>query len=431
MRVTFIQPSLGRKRAKKFGRAWAIEPLTFSILKALTPADVEISLCDDRIEDIDYSQETDLVGITVDTFTAKRSYEIARQFRNRNIPVILGGFHPTLIPEEAIEHADSIVIGQAENVWAKVIEDTRKDNLQRFYVRDGSNSTRWVAQDKSIFKEKKYFPISLTEFGRGCAYSCEFCAVHNFFSQDYLTKPVDFFIKEINDSGKKNFIFADDNIASDHKKLEEVCKQLTSLNINWVSQADISVAKDESLLKTMKNSGCQGLLIGFESLSKENLKQMGKLHNTLTGEYREAIAKLRDNGIRIYGSFINGYDHETRDSIDKSVEFALDQKLALATFYPLTPFPGTRLYERLKEEKRLIYKRWWLESNYRYGDLVFKPKDMTPEELSKKCNDASATFYNYKNIFLRGLDFKANSRNLKSAFFYITANLYTVVPSSM
>jgi radical SAM superfamily enzyme YgiQ (UPF0313 family) len=239
------------------------------------------------------------------------------------------------------------------------------------------------------------------------------------------------FIREIEESGKKNFIFADDNVASDHKKLEEICKQLIPLNINWFSQSDISVAKDESLLKTMKNSGCQGLLIGFESLSKEDLKQMGKLHNTLTGEYKEAISRLRDNGIKIHGSFVIGYDHETTDSIDKTLEFAIDQKLAMATFFPLTPFPGTMLYERLKEEERLINERWWLNPNYHFGKFAFKPKNLSSEELLKKCNDARMKFYSFKNIFLRGLDFKANSRSLKSAFFYTTANLYKTVPGSM
>tara|TARA_Y100000310_G_scaffold343242_1_gene449951 strand:- start:3576 stop:4898 length:1323 start_codon:yes stop_codon:yes gene_type:complete len=423
MNLTLIQPAMGRVKGKKFMKPWTLEPLTISLLRGLVPDNFEVSFYDDRIEEIGYDQETDLVGITVETFNALRSYEIAEAYKKRGIPVVLGGVHPTLIPEEALKYGDSVVKGQAENTWPKLLEDFKKGQLSRVYNQGGNPTLGERKIDRSIFQGKRYLPIQSLEMGRGCTSGCEFCAIPVFFD-GYNPRPLEKVLKEVEENDMQQIFLTDDNISAYPNKLLEFCEGMKPLKRKWVGQAGINIAKNDALLESIAESGCLGLLIGFESLNPDNIALMSKRINSRV-DYQKAIKRINSYGIRIYGSFIMGYDNDTLESIDDTVSFAIDQKLFLANFYPLTPFPGTPLYSRLEQEGRLFNPKWWLDSNYRYGDFTFHPKNMEADELAEKVDSVKKKFYNYQSILDRGMEFHANIDSIKHALMYFHFNLRT------
>jgi len=423
MKVTLIQPCIGRVNGRKVNRKRVIESLSIATLAGLTPQDVEREFFDERVEDIHFDTRTDLVAISTETLNAKRAYEISAGFRARGVPVVLGGFHPSLVTEEALAHADAVVVGQAENVWQDVIRDRQKGRLRRIYRGTPSPAFGTTLPDRSIFRGKNYLPVHLVEFGRGCSHHCDFCSVHQFFGDRYTTRTLDSLVTEIGTSGRRNILFVDDNLFSNRTKLERICKELTLLKVRWVGQASLSIARDEGILDRIVESGCKGLLIGFESIHPGNLRQMNKRFNRGVEHYREAVRKLKDRHLKIYGSFVLGYDQETPRSIRETAAFAIEQKLTIATFYPLTPFPGTKLYDRLKAEGRLLREDWWMDPNARYGDIFFRPANMTPEELAERCIQARRRFYGARSVASRALDFRGNVHNPASLAYYLLSNV--------
>jgi radical SAM superfamily enzyme YgiQ (UPF0313 family) len=260
--------------------------------------------------------------------------------------------------------------------------------------------------DRSIFKGKRYLPIGLVEAGRGCHFRCEFCAVQTVFNRSQTRRPTGDILDELRalKGSKKLFFFVDDNITSNLKQAKEFFRALKPLGIRWVSQSSINAAHDEEFLILLKESGCQGVLIGFESLNPENLKKMDKGFNTMKGGYEVALANLRKHGIRLYVTFVFGYDEDTAASFDESVEFAQRHAFYITAFNHLTPFPGTALYSRLKDEGRLLYDAWWLDPAYSYNKIPFQPKNMGPDELQRLCVDARSRFYSRRSILKRSLD---------------------------
>lgn len=418
-------PSVGRKDNEPYVDSWKMEPLALATLAGLTPPDIEIDFLDDRIETIDYNRATDLVAINVETYTAQRAYEISKRYRQLGKQVVLGGFHPTLIPNEAIEFADAIVIGEVENIWTQVIEDSQERKLKKYYKSDVRPVLNGVKPRREIFKHKQYLPISLVESGRGCKFACNFCSISSFFNQSYIARPIQEIVKEIESLNKKFIFLVDDNINVDSKRSKELFRALIPLRISWASQGSINIAEDEELLCLMKKSGCFGLLIGFESLSKNNLNQMGKNWNGGLERYMQALKKFRDHGIGIYATFVFGYDYDDINSFDTTLDFAIKNKFFLAAFNHLVPFPGTPLYNQLKKEGRLLFDNWWLDPKYRFGDVAFMPKQMSPEELSRGCMEARRKFYRFSSILRRFSDFKANCRNPYNAVQFLSLNLFS------
>jgi radical SAM superfamily enzyme YgiQ (UPF0313 family) len=395
--------------------------LSVAILASLVPADANVSFYDDRQETIPYDKPVDLVGITVETFTAKRSYQIAAEFRKRGVQVVLGGFHPTLLPEEAKEFCDAVVIGAAEDQWKNVLKDARNNKLENYYS-SNSCSMDCIKPDRRIFKGKKYLPIELVEFGRGCRYSCDFCAVTAFYNNRYRCRSIKDVIKEIEHLGNRNIIFfVDDNIVANPGASEQLLHELCSLNIKWIGQASIDIAFDNTFIDLLVRSGCIGLAIGFESLEKKNLLQMRKYHNLAIQNYDTIIKSLRDSGIIVYGTFVFGYDYDTVEIFKRTLDFSLKNKLYIANFNHLIPYPGTPLYKRLKVQKRLLYDKWWLDNTYRYGDVAFKPRLLTPEELSHLCMQTRVEFNKWSSIFRR-VEFAANCKDIRNTFNYFLYN---------
>lgn len=409
MRLTIVHPCIGRRRADRYIKSWQMEPLAPALLAGLTPRDVSVRFYDDRMETIPFDEPTDIVAMSVETYTAKRSYQIASEYRRRGIPVIFGGFHPTLVPDEAERYAESIVVGEAENVWRTVLRDFAAGRLRRRYHAGERPSLSGLSTDRRIFAGKRYLPIALVEAGRGCHFRCEFCAVQSYFKSTQTRRPTEEVIDEIRRARKPLVFFVDDNITSNMDRAKELFHALIPLKIRWVSQSSINAAHDLEFLELLRRSGCQGVLIGFETLDRSALKRMRKGFNTMGGGYEVAMANLRRYGIRLYGTFIVGYDGD-HEGVEAAVDFALREKMYIAAFNHLTPFPGTPLYARLAAEGRLRFERWWLDPGYRYGMVPYHPQGATPDEITRRCIAARRRFYSLRSIARRGFDLQVNGR---------------------
>jgi radical SAM superfamily enzyme YgiQ (UPF0313 family) len=421
MKLTIVHPCVGRRVGEKYIRSWQMEPLAPAVLAGLTPPDVKVRFHDDRMEKIPYDEPTDLVAISVETYTARRAYQIASEYRKRGVRVVMGGFHATLVPEEVSDYAESILIGEAETLWPELIEDFRNGRLRRVYRRAGRPSLDGLKLDRSIFSGKRYLPIGLVEAGRGCQFRCEFCAIQSYFKSTQTRRPAREIVDEVSRLNKKLIFFVDDNITSNIEEAKEFFRALIPLNIRWVSQASINAAHDEEFLRLIKASGCQGLLIGFESLNPQNLKRMHKGFNQMKGGYEVALANLRRHGIRLYVTFILGYDDDRVDTFEETLEFAMKHRFYMVAFNHLTPFPGTPLYKRLEDEGRLTYDKWWLDPEYRYGMVPYEPRGMSAEEVRLRCIEARARFYSYPSMLKRSLDFEVNASD-----FFMWRNFFVI-----
>jgi radical SAM superfamily enzyme YgiQ (UPF0313 family) len=421
MRITFIQPAMGRD-GPEYVRSWQMEPLSIATLAAATPPGHELSFYDDRIEAIPYDIATDLVAITAETYTAKRAYQIARKFRERGVKVVMGGYHPTLVPDEVETEADGIVVGDAEGVWPALLDDVAHDRLQKRYLSRPTAGAVTTRPDRKIFQGKRYLPLGLVESGRGCSFSCDFCAVSAFARATYRTRTPVEVAREIDEAGYKRVFIVDDNLTADPDRAKALMRELKPLKIQWVSQATVHVAEDPEMLELLRASGCILLLVGFESIDRDCLKSMNKGFNKGEQNYPTAIAKLRDAGVKLYGTFVFGYDADPADIFERTLEFALTHKLFVAAFNHLQPFPGTPLYQRLQDEQRLIYDKWWLEPGYRFGTIAFKPKLMEADRLFDTLMGLRRRFYSYSGILSRAWDFKANSNTPLSFYLHLAIN---------
>ena len=420
MKLLFIQPAIGRKDGEEYIGTWKMEPLTIASLKALTPSGIETFFFDDRIEDIDYNIDVDIVAVSVETYTASRAYKIAGKFKKRNITVIMGGYHVTAVPDEALEHCDSVVTGNCEEIWQAMLYDFKNGKLKQRY--DGLRGGIPKMPDRSVYAGKKYLPITLMETGRGCPHTCEFCAITAYYCGKYTPRPVNDIAEEIKQSKNKIIFFVDDNITARRDHLMEICRAITPLKIKWTSQVSLSVARDDELLKAMKKSGCQVVLTGFESLDKANLDQMNKSWNYKLGERDDLVKKIHKLGIGIYATFVFGFDSDAEGLFDETVKFSMKHKFFFAAFNHLLPYPGTPLYARLREENRLLYEKWWLKNDYKYGDIPYLPKKTSPEELKDLCANARRFFFKPFNIFKRGIASILRNPNPFIAFIFFSQN---------
>jgi len=399
VRIVLIRPNMGNYRSTD-----AMPPLAMGILAARSTGH-QVRFFDDRTEVIPENLEADLVALSVETFTARRAYQIADGFKQRGVPVVMGGYHPTFLPDEALLHANAVVSGDAEGTWECLLDDLSRGRLQRIYRGNNQAPLEDVRIDRSIFAGKRYAPVEVAQYGRGCRFVCEFCSIHEFYGAQVRIRPAEQFRAELAGLDNRRLLFlVDDNLFSTRTDLDTLLNVLKPLGRRWACQISIDVARDPSLLDRLAEAGCCYVLIGFESLEVENLRQMHKPWNQVSGEYRKVVRELHARGIGVYGTFVFGYDHDTPDTIRRSLDFALEARLEIANFNPLTPTPGSALYARLKAEGRLISPQWWLDPEYRYGDPIFVPRLITPTQLVDDCFDAKRAFYAWSAIARRVLD---------------------------
>lgn len=393
--ITLIRPNMGAYHSTD-----ALPPLSMAVIAARTPKEFDVKFYDDRIESLPTLDSPNLVAITVETFTAYRAYQIADSYRARGVPVVMGGYHPTFLPEEALKHSDTVVLGDAEGAWEQVIDDYfNHHQMKSLYQGDNSRPMNDVVLDRSIFLNKKYPPVDLVWFSRGCRFACDFCSIHSFYKDGTRFRPAESVIQELQQRKTKNMVlFVDDNLFVSKEGFDSLLTALEKINIRWACQISIDVARDQVLLDRMARTGCMLVLIGFESFSPANLIQMGKKWNKVSGDYSDVVRKIHARGIAVYGTFVFGYDSDTVETIEETLQFAMNARLEIANFNPLTPTPGSNLYSRLLQEKRLLKPKWWLDSNYRYGDAIFVPKQMDPVQFSEKCFEVKKRFYSLGSI---------------------------------
>lgn len=397
MKIELISPCLGDPR--NIGKAFHLPQIGLALIAGLTPDDMDVSITDELVQPIDFSKSVDLVGITVTSKTAMRAYEIADEFRRRGVPVVLGGIHPTVESEEASQHADAVVIGEAEDVWSHVLEDCRKGELKKFY-RSGEfpNLDRFPNLRRDLFQRDKYATLNLIQTSRGCPFSCHFCSVSAIYGKKVRLRPADSVIKEIENLEGSGVFFVDDNITGIPEYSRRLFTSLIPLGKKWIGQASVTVANNQEDLKILHQSGCQGLFIGFETTSVDSLKEVGKSQN-INRDYFDAIKKLHDNGISLVGSFVLGFDSEDKSCFERLLDFSIKSGIDAADFSILTPYPGTVLYKRMEEENRLIYDRWWL--NFAACEVVHRPKRMTVDELYQGYLWITKEFYKIRPILKR------------------------------
>ncbi len=425
MKITLIKPTIGTKKNNMYVDEGRMEPLQLGIIAALIPKDIDVVLYDDRMENIPFDESTDAVMITVETFTAKRAYEIADEYIARGVIVIMGGMHAKLAPDEVMEHCGSIILGDAENILPQVITDMRNGMLQKIYNCGVSTSPQSNCQARrDIFEGKGYLPISLIQFSRGCIHGCNYCASSVYFNKNHYCRAVEEVVAEIKSQRRKFIFFVDDNIVADIEKAKTLFRALIPLKINWVSQGTVNMVYDDELMELIVKSGGMGFVIGFESINPESIDLMNKSINKTGGvdKYKAEISKLRKWGLQTWAAFTVGHDTDTMESIKRTVDWALKNKFTFAAFNILMPYPSTPLYEKHQSEGRLLYDgKWWLHNEYRFNYASFIPKNMTAQELTEISFYCRKKFNHPLSILYRMFEPSTNMRTMKK---FITYWLY-------
>jgi radical SAM superfamily enzyme YgiQ (UPF0313 family) len=332
----------------------------------------------------DINPDFDLVAISTYSAQIFEAYELADRYRAKGIKVVIGGPHVTLLPEEAKPHVDSVVIGEAEPVWGELVNDFKQGKLKPYYKAINVYDLGQSPLPRYEFLDKTKHNRITVQTTRGCPHDCEFCAASKILGP-YRKKPIELVVRDIKAIKKhwrNPFIeFADDNTFVDKEWSKKLLSALIPLKIRWFTETDISVAQDEELLKLLKPSGCRQLLIGLESILSDNLKGMEKNDWKLKqyDSYLTAIEKIQSYGVSVNGCFILGLDSDDPSIFEKTRDFIEKSQLLEAQLTILTPFPGTRLYQRLKREGRLINEVFW--DRCTLFDINFIPKNMTVEQL--------------------------------------------------
>ena len=409
MKITLISPSFMKvktRRVGKLARFFKVPPMGLLNVAAVTPSDIELTIID----------APDLVGISAMTATASRAYEIASKFREKGVTVVLGGPHPSLMYDEASEYADSVVIGEAEGAWEKLLSDYMKNGksgLKPSYKNESRPDLTVIPFPRRDFLKSmgNYAFTNLLHVSRGCPYNCSFCSVKYLLGSKPRHRPVSDMVEQIKAIRKdsligKVFIFLDDNIMVNGRYAKEFFKELAALDIMWISQTSVNSTDDDELVELAGKSGCIALFIGLESISEDSLDEVGKSQNKI-GYYEQAVQKLHRNGIFVEGAFIFGFDSDKKDVFEKTVKYAKKLRLDGVQFSILTPLPGTDFYKKIEAENRFIDKDW---SKYDCAQVVFRPLHMSPEELEAGLSWAYKKTYSYWGILQRIFSALGDSR---------------------
>ena len=401
-RLLLIHPAqeidrFGSRRRRKS----SVPKLNLPILASYANGLFDVRIIDETVEDIDFEIRADLVAITVLTQLAHRAYEIAEEFAKRGARIVMGGFHVYFFPDEAAEHADALVIGEAEGVWEQLLHDFLAGGMKKRYQRHTPHDLVGLPKPRlDMVKREAYSITNVMETARGCPHKCPYCAVTLFWGHRYRFRPVQQVIDEIRSMPPGDIVFVDDNIIGLPSRAKELFKAMIPLKRRWSGQADFTLVRDPELLELCAKSGCRWLFMGIESTSQHNLQDLGKSRINKAQEYRESIRTVQDAGINVFGSFIFGLDHDDKTVFDNTVQFCIDNRLPGANFYIFVPLPFTRLFEKMEKEGRILHRDW---SKYDGNHVVFQPMLMTPNELLEGYLYAYRSLYSIRSILKRTL----------------------------
>lgn len=410
MKILLVSPV--RDPHKFTNKGILIPQLALFILQGLTPKRHEVKIVEEEYMELDYDEECDVVAISCLTSNAYRGYRIADAFREKGKIVVMGGIHPSLLPDEALEHADAVVIGEGEGVWEKILDDIESGKLQERYHEPKPDLDRYIPKDFSTLSKKRMYNLVPLQTSRGCPYDCDFCCVTDIFGKKIKLIPIKHVVRDIKESGGRNFIFLDDNIIGHKKYAKELFTALIPLKIRWVGQSSISFANDIEMMKLARQSGCKGLFIGLESVVESNNHQFTKLKSL--EDTKRSIKKILRMGIIIQASVIFGFDDDTHETFGQTIKFLRRNRVSIASINALTPYPGTRVFEKFKEAGRLLHEKW---EYYDHHTVVFQPKNMTPLELQIGKIMAKTAFSKIFSIAERIMG------NLRMPVLYLAANM--------
>jgi radical SAM superfamily enzyme YgiQ (UPF0313 family) len=373
-------------------------PLNLAILAALTPREHQVAIDDGCLGPVGASRSADLVAITAMTAQAPAAYELADLYRSRGIPVVLGGVHPSMCPEEAARHADSVVIGEADRLWPELVQDFAHGNLRsRYYDSEAVDLATVALPRRDLLDRKGYVIFNSVQTTRGCPFNCSFCSVTTMSGVKYRFRPVEKVVEEIRALDNRFIYFIDDNIIGVPCRSKELFKALLPLKLGWASQVTINFSRDPELMRLARESGCYGVFIGFESVSNKSIRDAGKGVNR-PDEYLHDIDRIHQAGIKVWGSFIFGFDNDTLDVFRETLHFIQKSKMEFAQFSLLTPLPGTALFRQFEEEQRIVDRDW---AKYDLGSIVFDHPSLTPQRMHFEKNHAWRRFYSIRSILKR------------------------------
>ena len=424
-KLLLIQPSPYEKEGKVIKKKKLyFTGLALPLLAALTPDDWETELIYEVIEDVPFDTDADLIGVSTMGHGVIRSIDIAKEYRRRGKTVILGGYMASIMPEEAVKYCDSLIIGDAELVWQQMLSDFENGNLKKTYEKPLEGNWYSTPSPRFDLLEGKnlgdFLPV---QAGRGCPNSCSFCSVSCLYSGRYVKRPLPEVIRDIEQIkslGYKKILLLDDNIFSDRKYLDSLLDTLIKLDISWMSQCEITIGKDDELLEKLQRSGCTTLSFGLESISRESLISMDKGW-AVPAEYDSLIQNIRNHGIDVSTEMVVGGEGDTLESIRMTKDFIERNKISVPRFYILTPFPGTRFFDQIKEEGRLVNNDIY---SYDGTSAVYRPKNMTPDELTQAYWELYSELFTIKSIIKRNILRKEMLKTPARCIFNMGVNLY-------
>jgi radical SAM superfamily enzyme YgiQ (UPF0313 family) len=376
----------------------AFPGLNLAILAAITPQHVETQIIDESVEPVDFDNDADLVGITAMTNMAPAAYKLADFFRRRGKKVVLGGVHVTVCPDEAQEHADAVVVGEAEPIWQELIADFERGQLKpRYRARQLFDMKGYGIPRRDLLKRDRYLFPSTLETGRGCPFDCDFCSVSRTAGRAYRFRPTEEVLADV-DSLQNRWVFFVDDIINGHRQHAlQLFRALKGKGLLWAGQATVMIARDEELLQAAVEAGCRGLFIGFETFSSPTLKKLGKPENWRE-RFFEACEALHKKKISIWGGFVFGLDTDTVEILQETVRLACEAKLEFAQFSRLTPLPGTAQWNQFQSESRITDTDW---SKFNFQHVVYKPLQMSAQDLNRSIREAWFEFYSVRRMVQR------------------------------
>jgi len=432
-----------RTRNKAFGIRLPLlgyPAIGLATIASLTPDRFNVRLVDEANEPVPYGEGCHLALIVGLTHHIPNVYRIADRLRSEGTKVILGGFHVTALPEEALQHADSVILGEAEAIWEEILGDFEREDLKKKYLGPETNLDRLPVMRRDLFNKKFYYPGEIIETSRGCAVGCAFCGVQRFFGRRYRGRRPEAIRKEVMALfgprppqarwktwlaqhwhrdipyfiERRLLYVMDSNFVSDPGHARAVLQVFKDCDIRWYGHASFNLTRDESMLDLMAESGCIGVNIGFESLFQASIDSMHKFPNR-TAEYADCIRRFREREIGVMGTFIVGFDEDTPAVFDQIAEFAAENRLQTAFTLILTPLPDTTLYAQMDSQRRIFSRDW---RDYDHGSVTFFPKNMTPEQLHRGMRSAWRKIYSWRSIWRRIM-----TKPRVRPFFYLPVNI--------